>query len=325
MIAAMLRVNRTREPLADTSMFSLMLAPLNAIVSRPSWPSTMSLPSPGSHWNVSSPGAEQGGVVALVAVDEVVAVAAEEEVGAVAAEQRVVARAAVDRDGDQRGEVAGRGEAVVAAVGVEDELLGRADVDRERRGGDAVEPHAGAVGGGGELLGAVAAVDLDRVGAVAALVEVGVVAGVPDHPVVAALAEGLVVGVAAGDGVVLAAAEQQVGAALAEQRVVAGLAEQLVGAGAAGEDVVAGAAEQVGGRQRAVDLAEGDRVVAAEAEGLDQRRVGDRRCPAGDGDRAAVDQDPARRVAADDDRVVGAVAEHAQRAGAEGRGGRGVC
>ena len=91
---------------------------------------------------------------------------------------------------------------------------------------------------------------------VAALVEVGVVAGVPDHPVGAALAEGLVVGVAAGQRVVLAAAEQQVGAALAEQRVVAGLAEQLVGAGAAREDVVAGAAEQVGPRQRAVDLAE---------------------------------------------------------------------
>ena len=146
---------------------------------------------------------------------------------------------------DQRGQVAGRGEAVVAAVGVEDEVLGGADVDRERRRGDAVEADARAVGRGGELLGAVAAVDLDRVDAVAALVEVGVVAGVPDHPVVAALAEGLVVGVAAGQRVVLAAAEQQVDAALAEQRVVAGLAEELVAAGAAGEDVVAGAAEQV--------------------------------------------------------------------------------
>ena len=66
-------------------------------------------------------GAEERGVVALLAVDEVVAVAAEQEVDAVAAEQRVVARAAVDGDLDQRGEVAGRGEAVVAAVGVEDE------------------------------------------------------------------------------------------------------------------------------------------------------------------------------------------------------------
>ena len=94
---------------------------------------------------------------------------------------------------------------------------------------------ARAVGRRGELLGAVAAVDLDRVGAVAALVEVGVVAGVPDHPVVAGLAEDLVVGVAAGQGVVVGAAEQEVEAALAEQRVVAGLAEELVAAGAAGE------------------------------------------------------------------------------------------
>ena len=43
-------------------------------------------------------GAEQGDVVALVAVDEVVAVAADQHVVAVAAEDRVVARAAVDRD-----------------------------------------------------------------------------------------------------------------------------------------------------------------------------------------------------------------------------------
>ena len=96
-------------------------------------------------------------------------------------------------------------------------------------GVDAVEADARAVGCGGEVLGAVAAVDLDGVGAVAALVEVGVVTRVPDHPVVAALAEDLVVGVAAGERVVVGAAEQEVDAALAEQRVVAGLAEQLVG------------------------------------------------------------------------------------------------
>ena len=67
----------------------------------------------------------------------------------------------------------------------------------ERRRGHTVEAHAGAVGGARELLGAVAAVHLRRVDAVAAFVEVGVVAGVPDHAVVARLAEGLVVGVAA--------------------------------------------------------------------------------------------------------------------------------
>ncbi len=52
-------------------------------------------------------GAEEGGVVALLAVDEIVAVAAEQHIGAVAAEDRVVAGAAVDRDPDQGGEVAG--------------------------------------------------------------------------------------------------------------------------------------------------------------------------------------------------------------------------
>ena len=179
-------------------------------------------------------------------------------------------------------------------LALSDELLGGADVDRERRRVEAVEPHPRAVGRGGELLGAVAAVDLDRVAAGAAFVEVGVVARVPDHPVVAALAEHLVVGVAAGERVVLAAAEQEVEAALAEQRVVAGLAEQQVVARAAVERVVAGAAEQVRPRQRAVGLVERDGVVAAQAEDLDQAGVGDRRRAADDGDRAAVDQELAR-------------------------------
>ena len=40
----------TRSPLAEMSMFSLTLAPLKSIVSVPAWPSTVSLPSPGSHW-----------------------------------------------------------------------------------------------------------------------------------------------------------------------------------------------------------------------------------------------------------------------------------
>ena len=77
-------------------------------------------------------------------------------------------------------------------------------------GVDAVEADAGAVGGDGEGLGDVAAVDLDGVVAGAALVEVAAVAGVPDHPVVARLAEDLVVARAAGQHVVAGAAEQQV-------------------------------------------------------------------------------------------------------------------
>ena len=51
----MLRMNRTRSPLAEMSMFSAMLAPLNSIVSKPSWPSSVSLSSPGFQTKVSSP------------------------------------------------------------------------------------------------------------------------------------------------------------------------------------------------------------------------------------------------------------------------------
>ena len=103
------------------------------------------------------------------------------------------------------------------------------------------------------------------------------------------------------------------------------LAEQLVVAGAAGEDVVAGAAEQVAraGSAPLTSLSVSD-VVAAEAEDLDQRGVGHRRRAADDGDRAAVDEDLARRVAADRDVVVEAVAGDAERAVAERRGDRRV-
>ena len=86
---------------------------------------------------------------------------------------------------------------------------------------EAVEAHARAVGGDGEDLGAVAAIDLDGVGAVAALGQIGIVAGVPDHAVVAGLAEHLVVAVPAGQRVVAIAAVQKVGALAANERVVA--------------------------------------------------------------------------------------------------------
>jgi hypothetical protein len=263
--------------------------------------------------------AEEGDVVALLAVREVVAVSADQQVHSVASEQRVVARAAVDRDPDQGGQVPGRGGAVVAAVRVEHEPLGRADVDRERRGIEAVEPHARPVRGGGELLGAAAAVDLDGVLGAATLVEVGVVTGVPDHAVGAALPEGLIVGVATGQRVVLDAAEQEVGATLSEQRVVAGLAGDLVGARAAGERVVARTAHQPGRRQCATGLVERDDVVACHAEDLYPRRVGNRRRAAQHRDRPVVDQDLSCRIAADLERVVSGVADHPQDAGAEGR------
>ncbi len=46
---ATLRRKRTRPPLATMSMFSLAPEPKNSILSLPSCPSSVSLPSPGSH------------------------------------------------------------------------------------------------------------------------------------------------------------------------------------------------------------------------------------------------------------------------------------
>ena len=145
-----LRVKRTRPPLAETSKISLALEPLNsmrvgAVLALDGVAAVARVPLE----DVVA-GAQEGHVVALLAVDEVVAVAAEQQVDAVAAEDRVVAGAAVDGDLDQGGQVAGGREGVVAAVGVEDQVLAGADVDGEGGGVEAVEADAGAVGGGGE-------------------------------------------------------------------------------------------------------------------------------------------------------------------------------
>ena len=69
---------------------SPMLLPKKSSRSLPASPSTTSLPSPGSHWNRSSPSPQERAVDALVAVERVVAGPAEQQVGAVAAAQRVV-------------------------------------------------------------------------------------------------------------------------------------------------------------------------------------------------------------------------------------------
>ena len=199
---------------------------------------------------------------------------------------------------------------VVAAVGVDDEILGGADVEEERRRGDAIEPHAAAVGRDREGLGAVAAIDLGGIGAVAALHEVVVIARVPDHAIVAGFAEHLVVAIAAVQDVVARAAEQQVVSAFAQEGIVACAAEQLIRSRAAGEHVIARAAEQLGGGQRAVGFVERDPVVAALAEHLHQGGVGDRRLAAVDGDGTAIDENLPSRVAADRDGVIGVVVEH---------------
>ena len=49
------RVNSTRPPFAEMLICSAALEPLNSIVSKPSWPSRVSLSSPGFQTKVSSP------------------------------------------------------------------------------------------------------------------------------------------------------------------------------------------------------------------------------------------------------------------------------
>ena len=185
---------------------------------------------------------------------------------AVAAGNRVVAGAAVNGQRNQRRESVARGESIVAAIHVDDEVFAGADVEREGGGIEAIEPDASAVGGDGKVFGAVAAVHLDGVDAVASFIEVRAFAGVPDHPVVAGLAEDLVVAGAAGQGVISVAAKELVIASLAQQDVVARLAEELVVAGAAGQRVVAVAAEEVRGRQCPIGLVQRDFVVSGLAK-----------------------------------------------------------
>ena len=222
-------------------------------------------------------GPKEGDVVALLAVDKIIPVTAEEKVDAVAAENGVVAGAAVDRDLDQGSEITRRAEVIVAAIHVEDEIFGRTDVDAERRGIDAVEAHAGAVGGGGELLGPVAAIDLGGVGAGAALDQIGVVARVPDHAVVARLTEDLVVGVATGQRVVVRAAEQKVIAALAEQRIVAGFAKELSAPEPPVSTSLPSPPNRLAAGSAPIGFVERDGVIAVLAEHLDQAGIGDSR------------------------------------------------
>ena len=108
---------RTRLPLAEMSMFSSMLAPLNTSVSVPAWPSTMSLPSPGFQRNVSLPAPSSATSLPRSPIDDVVAVAAEQRVVALAADDRVVAGAAVEGELDDAGRQRGRVDRVVAAAG----------------------------------------------------------------------------------------------------------------------------------------------------------------------------------------------------------------
>ena len=92
-------MNRTRLPLAEMSIFSVMLAPLNSSVSMPAWPSTVSLPSPGFQTKVSLPAPSSAVSLPRPPLIEVVAVAADEDVVAVAAVERQLDLAGRERRG----------------------------------------------------------------------------------------------------------------------------------------------------------------------------------------------------------------------------------
>ena len=81
--------------------------------------------------------AEEGHVVAIVAIDEIVAVAADQHVGALAAVDRVVAGAAIERELDDAGRKRRGRQRIVAAEAVDDEVVVRAfgvgDVDLGRQ------------------------------------------------------------------------------------------------------------------------------------------------------------------------------------------------
>ena len=93
------RVNRTRPPLAEMSIFSLMLAPLNnmrvgAGLALDDVAAVAGVPDEGV-----VAGAEQRGVVAAAAIDEIIALAADDDVVAVAAVERELDLAGLDRRG----------------------------------------------------------------------------------------------------------------------------------------------------------------------------------------------------------------------------------
>ena len=131
------RKRRRRVPLAERSMFSLTLAPLKTIVSKPAWPSTMSLPSPGFQTNVSLPSPMRAMSLPRPPVIRVVAVAADEQVIALAAGDDVVAGAAVDGQAGDAGGQGGGVEGVVAAEQVDGRAIvgsfGAGDVDQRRQ------------------------------------------------------------------------------------------------------------------------------------------------------------------------------------------------
>ena len=308
-----------RVPLAVMLMFSLMFAPLNCSVSVPSWPSTVSLPSPGFQTKVSSPAPSRA--VSLPRPPVMTSLPSPPSSVSAPSPPVMVSLPVPPSIGelDEAGETVAGGDDVVAAVGVDHDILGGADIEGERRGVDAIEAHARAVGGDRERFGAVAAVDFGGVVAVAAFEQVGAVAGIPDHAIVAGLAEHLVVAVPPVSVSLPSPPNSRSLPPLPSRVSLPAWPNSMVVARAAGEDVVAVAAEQIRRGQRAVGFVHRNDVIAALAEHLNQGRVGDGRRTAQDRDGAAVDENVTGRISARYDRVVEVVAELREDAGAFGK------
>ena len=297
----LVRSNLTRWPFGAISKASpAPAAPLTSTLSRPSWPSMVSEPSPLFHTSVSSPAPP---IMASLPRSPTmrsppgpplsVSLSSPPLMKSAPAPPLIVSRPVPPLSSIAVGVAGSDDHVVVAAVGVEHEALGvGADVELERRGAHALEADAAGVGGRGEVLGAVAAVELGVVAAAGAAVhDVVVVAGVPDHDVVAGVAVHRVVGAVAGDAVVAGAAVERVVVVAAVDDVVVGRAGDRVVAVLA----VDGDAAQLSGGDR-------DRVGAAAGVHREVERVvgRGRRGRAVDGDELAV--------VGDRDRLVGGVA-----------------
>ena len=189
-----LRKNRTRWPFAETSKFSLDVAPVEhhrvgAVLTFDDVAAVARIPLEDVVVI-----AEQSDVVALVAVDEVVAGAASSMsaplppriVSLPAPPSTLIAMSAA------RLPVAVNVSLPPLALSTRFSVVPMSTLN----GAGLVRSNRTRVPFGSrrrEHLGTVATVDLCRVDAVAAFVEVGVVAGVPDHQVVAGFAERLIV------------------------------------------------------------------------------------------------------------------------------------
>ena len=161
--------------MAEKSKFSAAAAPLKTIVSLPASPSTLSLPSPGSHVNESSPAPISARSAPPFPSIASFSLAAAQHVVAVAAVDGVVAGPAVQRQLGERGKPEPGVERVVAGEGLDGERLRVDHVDRQAArpagdgdvGGDRRRCHADRVVSGGALdddaIAACAGVDVQLV------------------------------------------------------------------------------------------------------------------------------------------------------------------